>query len=84
MFSLKAGSAIGSAIPASILAMYGFAKDATTQSSEAITGIQLMYNVVPAVFFFAAGLLMLAYKIDSKLLKQIEQELASRRSQTAE
>lgn len=84
MFSLKAGSAIGSAIPASILAMYGFAKDATTQSDEAITGIQLMYNVVPAVFFFAAGLLMLAYKIDSKLLKQIEQELASRRSQTAE
>ena len=43
-----------------------------------------MYNVVPAVFFFAAGLLMLAYKIDSKLLKQIEQELASRRSQTPE
>ena len=76
MFSLKAGSAIGSAVPASLLAMYGFVKGEAKQSETALEGIQLMFNVLPAVFFFVAGLLMLAYKIDRKLLQKIEDELA--------
>ena len=80
MFSLKAGSAIGSAVPASLLAMYGFVKGQASQSNEALEGIQLMFNVLPAVFFFAAGLLMLGYKIDSKLLQKIESELAVKRN----
>lgn len=85
MFSLKAGSAIGSAVPASLLAMYGFVKGEANQSETALEGIQLMFNVLPAVFFFAAGLLMLAYKIDRKLLQQIEAELAiSRGAKQAE
>ena len=81
MFSLKAGSAIGSAIPAALLAMYGFVKDADAQSSEAIEGIQIMYNLLPAVFFIAAGVIMFWYKIDGALLKRIEAELSVKRSQ---
>ena len=50
MFSLKAGSAIGSAIPAAILAMFAFNAQAKSQAVETIEGIQLMFNVVPAVF----------------------------------
>ena len=35
-----------------------------------------MFNVVPAAFFFfLAGVLMLAYKIDSTMLRTIEAEL---------
>ena len=51
MFSLKAGSAFGSATLAS-LSMYGFVKGQTDQSEEALEGIQIMFNVVPAAFFF--------------------------------
>ena len=81
MFSLKAGSAIGSAIPAALLAMYGFVKDAEAQSSQAIEGIQIMYNLLPAVFFIAAGVIMFWYKIDGAMLKRIEAELSLKRSQ---
>ena len=50
MFSLKAGSAIGSAVPAALLAMYGFVKGAESQSAEAIEGIQIMYNLLAGRF----------------------------------
>ena len=81
MFSLKAGSAFGSAIPGFLLSMYGFVKGQTDQSEEALEGIQIMFNVVPAAFFFLAGVLMLAYKIDSTMLRTIEAELQERRIQ---
>ena len=84
IFSLKAGSAIGSAVPASLLAMYGFVKGQADQSESTLEGIQLMFNVLPAVFFFVAGLLMLAYKIDRKLLQTIETELGEKRARLGE
>lgn len=80
MFSLKAGSALGSAIPAYLLAFYGFDANLETQGAEAITGIQFMFNVVPAVFFIATIVLMFAYKIDRKMLIQIEKDLNDRRA----
>jgi len=79
MFSLKAGSAFGSAIPLAILSWFSFDKALPQQPQEAIEGIQLMFNVVPALFFGLAGVLMLGYKIDRALLAQIERELAERR-----
>ena len=81
MFSLKAGSAIGSAIPAAILAMFAFNAKLDTQPLEAIEGIQLMFNVVPALFFVVAGALMVAYQIDQTLLAQIEKDLNARRAE---
>ena len=84
MFSLKAGSAFGSAVPAAILAWVSFDKELPKQTVEAIGGIQVMFNVVPAVFFCIAGVLMLAYRIDRALLKQIETELNARRAQAKE
>ena len=81
MFSLKAGSAIGSAIPAAILAFYSFNKDLGQQQiAETIKGIQIMFNIVPSIFFFIAGLLMIFYKINNKLLLQIERDLNLKRS----
>lgn len=79
MFSLKTGSAIGSAIPAAILASFGFVAN-QAQSESAISGIRLMYNLVPAGFFLTAAVLMIFYQIDRKTLKRIEAELRKRRS----
>ena len=81
MFSLKAGSALGSAIPAAILAAFSFNSELETQVPEAISGIQVMFNGVPAVFFFIAGALMLIYQIDRELLEKIEADLNQKRSQ---
>lgn len=79
MFSLKTGSAIGSAIPGFILAGFGFIAN-QTQTPEAISGIRIMFNIAPAIFFMAAGVLMLFYKIDGRLVKRIEEELLKRRN----
>ena len=79
MFSLKAGSALGSAIPANILAYYAFNNQVAQQSPEVLSGIQLMFNLVPFIFFVCALVLMFFYKIDSQLLQKIEQELKARR-----
>ncbi|MBT8077098.1 MAG: MFS transporter [Gammaproteobacteria bacterium] len=79
MFSLKFGSAVGGALPGFMLAWFGFVAN-EVQTESAITGIRLMFNVLPAVFFVAAGALMVFYRIDRKTLSRIEIELHERRS----
>lgn len=79
MFSLKFGSAVGGALPGFMLAWFGFIAN-EVQTDSAITGIRLMFNVLPAVFFVAAGLLMMFYRIDRQTLTQVEKELHERRT----
>lgn len=80
MFSLKFGSAFGSAIPGFILAGFGFVAN-EIQTPESIQGIRLMFNFVPAIFFCAAGLLMVLYKLNGKTVKRMEAALLRRRSE---
>ena len=80
MFALKFGSAVGSAIPGYILGWYGFVKD-QAQTAEALTGISTMWNVIPALFFLTAALLMVFYKLDGTTLKKVEQDLLIRRAE---
>ena len=80
MFALKFGSAVGSAIPGYILGWYGFVKD-QEQTEEVLTGIATMWNFVPALFFLAAALLMVFYKLDGNTMQKVEQELLERRGE---
>ncbi len=80
MFSLKFGSAVGGALPGFMLAWFGFVAN-EIQTDTAITGIRLMFNVLPAIFFLAGGLLMFFYRIDRSTLHRIEAELHERRAQ---
>lgn len=82
MFSLKTGSAVGSAVPAFILAGFGFIAN-EVQTPEAISGIRLMFNIVPALFFSAAGLLIVFYTLNGDTVKMIERELLIRRGEIA-
>jgi GPH family glycoside/pentoside/hexuronide:cation symporter len=82
MFSLKTGSAVGSAIPAAILAGFGFVAN-EVQTDAAVQGIRLMFHIVPAGFYLLSAALMLAYKIDGETLKKIERELLDRRDKLA-
>jgi GPH family glycoside/pentoside/hexuronide:cation symporter len=78
MFSLKFGSAVGGALPGFVLAWFGFIAN-EVQADQAIVGIRLMFNILPAIFFLAGGLLMFLYKIDRHTLSRIEAELHERR-----
>jgi len=84
MFSLKFGSAMGVAIPSAILAVFGFIAPVDgvvqSQSGEALSGIRMMFNIVPCAFFLMAGVLMSFYRIDRKMLSRIEADLSERRS----
>jgi GPH family glycoside/pentoside/hexuronide:cation symporter len=79
MFSLKFGSAMGSALPGFILSAFGFVAN-QRQAPRALLGIRLMFNMLPAAFFFLSGVFMLFYKIDRATLRKIEKDLRSRRS----
>lgn len=85
MFSLKFGSAIGVAIPSAVLALFGFISPIDgidqPQTADALNGIGMMFNIVPGLFFLAAGTLMCLYRIDRRLLSRIEEELSARRSE---
>jgi GPH family glycoside/pentoside/hexuronide:cation symporter len=78
MFSLKIGIAFGAAIPGYVLAAFGYVAD-EVQTAKAITGIRLMFNIIPAIFFFLGAIAMLFYKIDRAKLSLIESELSERR-----
>lgn len=80
MFALKFGSALGSAIPGYILGWYGFVKD-QTQSDETLTGISVMWNIAPALFFLVAAILMIFYTLDGTTMKMVEQQLLERRGE---
>ena len=82
MFALKFGSAVGSAIPGYILGWYGFVKD-QVQTEEALAGIGTMWNFVPALFFLAAAILMVFYKLDGNTMQKVERELLERRGEIA-
>ena len=79
MFSLKFGSAVGGALPGFILAAFGFVAN-EIQTDSAITGIRLMFNLLPATFFIAAAVIMYFYKIDRETLTRVETELHERRT----
>lgn len=82
MFSLKFGSAVGGALPGYVLAWFGFVAN-EDQTEAALTGIRLMTNVLPALFFLVGGMLMILYRIDRKTLEVVESELSERRATEA-
>jgi len=79
----KFGWTIGGALAGWILAAYGFRAN-VAQSQETIHGIILMMSLIPAIGSFAAAVLMYFYKLDDKTMKQIENDLNSRRELAAE
>lgn len=78
MFSLKFGSAVGGALPGFILAGFGFVAN-EVQSPAAISGIRLMFNIIPAALFLLGGLIMVFYKLDRAALRRIESDMYERR-----
>lgn len=87
MVGLKAGLAIGGALVAWILGLYGYInKDAITQVQEIIQpesvslGAKMLVSIYPSIPFLLAAALLFFYEINKKKEIQIEQELIERRN----
>jgi GPH family glycoside/pentoside/hexuronide:cation symporter len=80
MLSLKFGGAIGGFANGKILEAYDFVAN-QEQSAESIQGILLLMGIIPAVTTIGAAVLAMTYKLDDKMMKQIETDLLARRNQ---
>ena len=89
MVGLKGGLAIGGALVAWILGLYGYVnKESLEAGIEVIqpesvtTGAKMLVSVFPSITFFLAAGLLFFYVINKKTEVKLEQELRIRRAQT--
>lgn len=76
-FCLKAGSGLGSALPAWIMDAYGYVAN-VEQTARSLKGIEIGFIWVPVLFFASAILPVLFYKKYELLEPQIHAELEQR------
>ena len=79
MFAIKAGIAIGGPLTMAILAAHHYVPN-QAQTPEAITGIKLLFSVIPAVLSLVYGLILIFYPINEAKLLQIEADLKARKA----
>jgi Na+/melibiose symporter-like transporter len=80
-FVSKAGNGVGGAIPGFVLGLVGYVAGGAQQSASVINSIKILSIGVPILFFVAAALVFgLAYKLDKKLLQEVEDALSERRA----
>ena len=77
--SQKLGWALGAALSGWILAWFNYIPDAVTQSADTIFGEKLMISLLPAACCVLAFLGMVFYPLSDKKVKEISEELNSRR-----
>ena len=78
--SQKLGWALGAALSGWILAWFNYAPDAITQNPETIFGEKLMISILPAICCVIAFIGMMFYPLSDKKVKEISEELNSRRT----
>jgi GPH family glycoside/pentoside/hexuronide:cation symporter len=79
VFVQKVGLAIGSAMIGWLLSYYGFVANAA-QTPRVIHGITLLFSLLPGTFALLAGFATIFYALDEPQVKQIELDLAARKS----
>lgn len=77
LFSLKTGSMLAGFIGGQMLAFFGFVPN-LAQSARTISGIMLMFSVIPAFFAVCKAIALWIYPLDRNMVAEIEQELAKR------
>jgi sugar (glycoside-pentoside-hexuronide) transporter len=82
-FCLKAGSGLGGALSAWLLARFGYVPN-VQQSARSLTGIEISFIWLPALFYGLALIPVLFYHRYERLEGQIHEELAARRLLAAE
>jgi GPH family glycoside/pentoside/hexuronide:cation symporter len=78
-FAQKFGIALGGGAAGWLLALFGFVAN-VEQSPETLQGIRLMMSFIPGIAAVIATIAALFYELDDPKMKQIEQDLATRRA----
>lgn len=76
-FSHKLGLAVGVGLAGIILAWFGFVAN-EAQSATSMLGIRLMFSVFPAALAILGVIAIYFYRIDSEMLRRMEQDLKER------
>ncbi len=79
MVGLKAGLSIGGALTTSLLGLFNYVPNTSTQAETAINGIKLLVSLFPAIPFMIGVGLLFFYEINKKMEIQIESDLKQRR-----
>jgi GPH family glycoside/pentoside/hexuronide:cation symporter len=74
-FAQKMGLAVGAGVLGMVLSSFGFVAN-QVQSETSLMGIRLMFSIMPAALAVLGALFIFAYRIDSSLLRRMEDELA--------
>lgn len=75
LFAIKLGVALGGAGVGYILAWAGYQGGVVEQSEQVVNAINLLYSVIPGVFFASLAIFMFFYKLDNQKLAQIKEDL---------
>lgn len=78
--SQKMGWALGAALTGWLLAWFGYNQEVAAQSEQAIYGVRLMISWLPAISCVLAVIGMAFYPLSEKKVREITEELDSRRS----
>lgn len=78
MLSVNVSTAITGSIGVLLLAATGYVAGAT-QTPEAVSGINMLVNLAPAILAALSAIIVLFYKIDGKMLDQIAKDLDARK-----
>jgi GPH family glycoside/pentoside/hexuronide:cation symporter len=79
MFAIKFGIAIGGFVSLQLLALFHYQAN-QVQTAEAITGIKLLFSVIPAGLSLVYGVILIFYPINETTLLQIEADLKARKA----
>ena len=83
IFALKIGLAVGGALATFLLAKAGYESGGVAQDGGTVTGILVIFTLVPAVGFVVAGLLVHRMKLTSRVVGENSARLAQLRETTA-
>jgi GPH family glycoside/pentoside/hexuronide:cation symporter len=75
LFAQKTGLAVGAGCAGIMLGLFGFVAN-EAQSDSALLGIRLMFTFIPAMLAIIGAVAIIFYKIDRKMLHQMEADLA--------
>ena len=79
ILGLKFGLAVGGALVAKLLDIYGYVRGAAEQPERVVEGVKLAISVYAAIPFFICCILLFWYEINKQMESRIESELSQRR-----
>lgn len=83
ILGLKFGLAVGGALVAKLLDVYGYVRDAAVQAPEVVQGVKLSISIYASIPFLICCVLLFFYEINKQMETRIETELAQRRRAAA-